>query len=104
MSEDKDKLVMKITPELRAFFSAVERQHNGMARSVTEIEKEAVVNALDYYVYIATHDPEKMNGSSGLPEGREKRLIESAIKKIKDSCHLAEDEQSQKDEEKKQDD
>lgn len=46
---------------------------------LTNTEKKAVRGALNYYIYEATHEGE----FAGLPEGKEKKDLLSAKKKLK---------------------
>lgn len=50
---------------------------------LTKEEIEKTWTALNFYVNEVTHCPEKMNGNAGLPEGKERKILEGVIEKLK---------------------
>ena len=50
--------------------------------SFTEAEMDKLLNAIKFYVFEVTHDPEAMCGCAGLPAGREKMLLLKIIGKL----------------------
>ncbi len=49
---------------------------------LTNEEMVKVHTALKFYVYETTQDPERVNGGAGLPEGREKEVLEEVMVKL----------------------
>ncbi len=50
---------------------------------LTKEEIDKTWNALKFYVDEVTHAPEEMEGCAGLPEGRERKVLEGVIDKLK---------------------
>ena len=49
---------------------------------LTNEEIVKVHTALKFYVYETTHAPDETNGCAGLPEGREKEILEEVMIKL----------------------
>ena len=54
-----------------------------MKTKLTKVEKRVVRSALNFYIYETTHYPTDENGTAGLRDGKEKRILLNALEKLK---------------------